>query len=236
MPAHDEAATGRRLIRSRDSGILSTMSRELPGYPFGSVTPYVMTHGGELVVYVSTIAQHTANMLEDPKVSLTVIEHGAGNQQALGRVTVIGDAGAVPERALEAVSTRYFQFVPEAEAYAGTHGFSFFWIEPKRIRFIGGFGQIFWIEAEEWRQPTPEWAAGEQGIIEHMNADHTEALAKMAAHYMGVPADSPRLIAVDPEGTHLRNGEACFYVPFAEPAFERDSVRTAMIELARNAG
>ncbi len=236
MTSQNEAATGRHLIRSVDSGILSTMSRELPGYPFGSVTPYVMTHEGELVVYVSSIAQHTQNMQEDPRVSLTVVEQGAGNQQALGRVTVIGDASAVPELALEAVSKRYFRFFPEAEVYAGTHDFSFYWIAPRRIRYIGGFGQIFWIEAEQWRQPTPEWSAGEQGIIDHMNEDHRDALANMAIQYGNAPAVAPSLIAVDPEGTHLRNGEAVLYVPFPAAAFDMDGVRTAMLQLARNAG
>ena len=83
MISQTEVATGRHLLRSLDSGILSTMSQELPGYPFGSVTPYVMTHEGRLVVYVSSIAQHTRNMQENSKVSLTVVEQGSGNQVTL---------------------------------------------------------------------------------------------------------------------------------------------------------
>ena len=92
-----QAAMARRLLRSVDSGILSTMSLEIPGYPFGSVTPYAMTQEGRVAMYVSEIAQHTRNMRGDPKVCLTVTEgSGAENQQALGRVTVVGDVFEVP--------------------------------------------------------------------------------------------------------------------------------------------
>lgn len=234
MTTEERAATGRRLLRTLESGVLATLSLELPGYPFGSLTPYVLTHEGELALYVSSIAQHTRNMQADPRVSLTVVERGAGNPQALGRVTVVGDASPVPEAALARVSRRYYRFFPEAEAYAETHGFSFFWIEPRRVRFIGGFGQIFWIEAESWRLPTPEWAAGEQGILDHMNQDHADALDRIARRHGATSGGASTLLAVDPEGAHVRTGDDVLYVPFSEPAFDVDAVRAAMVRLARD--
>lgn len=232
-PPTNEAATGRRTLRSLDSGVLASLSLELPGYPFGSLTPYVMTHAGELVLYVSSIAQHTRNMQANPKVSLTVVERAAGNPQALARVTVVGDASPVPEASLAAVSSRYYRLFPESEAYAETHGFSFFWIEPRRIRYIGGFGRIFWIEAEDWRMPTPAWAAEEPGILEHMNADHADALERIAGRAGGAPGAAATLVAVDPEGAHVRAGEATLYVPFREPALDMEAVRAEMVALAR---
>ncbi len=54
--ASTQATAARSLVRSQDSGILSTQSKELPGYPFGSVTPYVMTHTGRVALFVSAIA------------------------------------------------------------------------------------------------------------------------------------------------------------------------------------
>ena len=94
----EQAAAARRLLRCVDSGILSTMSQELSGYPFGSVTPYAMTHEGRVAVYVSGIAQHARNIRLDPKVCLTVTAQRSGseNQQALARVAVVGDAREVP--------------------------------------------------------------------------------------------------------------------------------------------
>ena len=191
----------RALMRARDSGLLSTISRELSGYPFGSVTPYILARAGRCVIYVSSIAQHTHNMLADPRVSLTVPEQGDGDQQALGRVTVVGDAALVPEDALPAVRERYFTFFPTALGHEDTHDFSFYWITPKRVRYIGGFGAIFWIEPDKWAMPTPEWAGNESQIIAHMNDDHADALVAMARHYCAVATDKAELVAVDGEGS-----------------------------------
>ena len=232
-PESDTSALGRRLLRSRDSGVLSTLSRELPGYPFGSVTPYVLTHTGELAFYVSTIAQHTKNLVADPRTSLIALEEGAGNRQALARVTAVGDGTRVPEEALESVAARYFRFFPEAEAYEGSHDFAFFWIRPQRVRYIGGFGKIFWIEEDEWYLAPPAWTAEEQAVLDHMNDDHADAVARMAEG-AGLAGASARLIAIDPEGTHVRSGEGIAYVPFDGPAMDVESLRARMVALARN--
>ena len=71
------------------------MSLDVPGYPFGSVAPYCIDQRGRPIIYISTIAQHTKNILADPRVSLTVVEgDGAsdGDVQARGRLTYIADA------------------------------------------------------------------------------------------------------------------------------------------------
>lgn len=60
-PETENASTARALLRRVDSGVLSTMSVELLGYPFGSITPFVVTHEGRVVIYISEIAQHTKN-------------------------------------------------------------------------------------------------------------------------------------------------------------------------------
>ncbi len=230
----EQAAMARRLLRGIDSGILATMSQELPGYPFGSVTPYAMTHEGRVAVFVSGIAQHTRNMRGDPKVCLTVIEQatGAENQQALGRVTVVGDASAVPADREDAVRERYFGFFPEARHYSQTHDFHLYWLEPRRVRFIRGFGQIFWVEAEEWSVPTPEWSAGEAGIVEHMNSDHGDSVLEIARRQVA-EVEEAELVAVDPEGFHVRADSRLLYIAFPEPCLTSAEVRAGMVQLAR---
>ena len=232
----EQAALARRLLRKVDSGILSTMSVELPGYPFGSVTPYATTHAGRVAVYVSGLAQHTHNMQGDPKVCLTVQETGGGeNQQALARVTVVGDACAVPADQVSAVGERYFNLFPETRSYAGTHDFAFYWIEPRRVRYIGGFGQIFWVEAADWTVPTPQWSADEPGIVEHMNNDHADAVAAIARQHGAGNCEQAELVSLDVEGFHLRADDSLLYVPFAEPCMSTEAVRAGMVQLARAA-
>ncbi len=229
------AATARGLLRRVDAGILSTMSVELPGYPFGSVTPFVTTHEGRAAIYVSEIAQHTHNMRADAKVCLTVTEDGGpGNQQALGRVTVIGDAREVPAADEAAVAGRYFRFFPEARGYAGTHAFRFFWIEPVRVRYIGGFGRIFWVDPEDWILPTPEWAPDEDSIVAHMNDDHAASVVHIARQHGASDSDAT-LVALDSEGFHLRAGATVRYVPFSRVCTTSEDVRAAFIELSRAA-
>ena len=230
----EPSATARRLLRSVDSGILSTLSVELEGYPFGSVTPYVLTHEGQIVVYVSSIAQHTVNMLRDPRVCLTVMARGEGNQQALGRATAVGDATVVDPESQAAAAQRYFSLFPEAASYAQTHEFLFFGILPKRVRYIGGFGQICWIEADDWAVPAAKWVEEESRIVEHMNDDHSEALINIVRHSCAHTADKVQMLGLDPEGFHVRADSVIHYLPFEAPCLTSEAVHTAMVKLARD--
>lgn len=238
--ASEQATMARRLVRTMDGGILSTISVDVPGYPFGSVTPYVTTHEGRAVIYVSSIAQHTKNMLADPRVCLTIASEPkqGRNRQALGRVTLVGDAMLVPEGDVEAAGERYFSFFPESRAYAGTHNFSFYWIEPRRIRHIAGFGQIFWVERDDWLQPSPDWKKGEAGIVEHMNEDHGDALRTIAASLLGMDWSEPKsaeLVAVDPEGFHVKTEGGILYGSFDQTCQSTDDVRQAFIRQVKQA-
>ena len=49
-----------------------------PRYPFGSIAPYTLNHDGEPIILISTIAQHTRNIKENNKVSLTVFDPARG--------------------------------------------------------------------------------------------------------------------------------------------------------------
>ncbi len=232
----EEGAIARKLLRQQDFGVLSSMSLELPGYPFGSVTPYVLTRCGRPVVYVSHIAQHTANMAADARTCLTVVETSVGNQQAVGRVTLLGDASEVPAEQQAEVAERYFAFFPEAREYGSAHAFQFVWLETKRVRYIGGFGKIFWIEQEAWSVPRPEWAAQEGSIIEHMNSDHRESLGTIAKSISGTQPSEVLMLASDVEGFHLRADDLVLYAAYPAPAWSLDEVRAAMIQLARGSG
>ena len=222
------AVLARQLLRETSSGVLSTMSQELPGYPFGSVTPFVLTLEATPVVYVSAIAQHTGNMQADPRVCLTVRAEGQNDAQAAGRVTVVGDARELSAEASASLEARYFALFPDANAYRETHDFSFYAIEPRRIRYIGGFGKIFWVESEDWRLPRPGWADEETSVVAHMNQDHRDALVKISGQ-----SEPAELVTIDGEGCHLRIGNTIRYIPFPEVCITVESLRSTMIALAK---
>lgn len=132
------------------SGVLSTTSVAVEGYPFGSVVPYVTTPSGAPVIYVSTIAQHTKNLSADPRACLTVVEPDTPDAQAGSRISLLADGAVAADDERAAVAELYFARFPSSRSYERTHGFAFWVLTPRRVRFIGGFGKIHWIEPADW--------------------------------------------------------------------------------------
>lgn len=224
----------RSLMLSECQGVLSTHSVEEPGYPFGSVTPYCPDRAGRPLILISRIAQHTKNILADPKVSLTVIERDQADVQANGRVTYLGQAEPLPADDKDA-SERYYRFFPEARDYHKTHDFDFYRLEFHRVRFIAGFGQIHWVEREAFLRANPFGPDAESEAITHMNQDHAEALR----HYCragGVPLtehDAPVMVGVDAEGFNLLLNQRVHRFAFGEPVDTLSALREALSRMAR---
>ena len=226
----NESDIARRLLLQQSFGVLSTISSDVPGYPFGSVAPYCVDQQCRPVLYISTIAQHTRNILSDPRVSLTVLDGNGGSDdvQARGRLTYIGDARRVGNEEVD-IRDRYFRYFPSSRQYEQTHDFEFFRIEPVRIRFIGGFGRIYWLEASQFLIPNPFSPSQELGIIQHMNRDHSDAIK----HYMG--GDSAEMIGIDDQGFDVLKSGGKVRVFFQTPIHNMDEARRALIAMAKQA-
>jgi putative heme iron utilization protein len=221
----------RSLLLEESFGVLSTISVDLPGYPFGSVTPYCTDRQCLPIVYISYIAQHTKNIVADPRVSLTVVErseNGASDDvQAQGRVTCIANAKEIPSSDTADVRDRYFRYFPSARQYERTHFFAFFRLELVRVRFIGGFGQIFWVEPGEFMTDNPFPPAAEAKIIQHMNKDHAEALSR----YVG--GGTAEMAGIDAEGFDVLKAGRKIRIPFSSPVSSMEEARQALVEMAR---
>jgi putative heme iron utilization protein len=220
----------RELLLEQSFGILSTISQDVPGFPFGSVTPYCVDDDCRPILYISTIAQHTKNILADSRVSLTVIEADdeSDDVQSRGRVTYI--AKAVPVReSLEDIRARYVRYFPTAAAYDQTHDFSFFRLDPVRIRFIGGFGKIFWVEANEFTLKNPFSPEQQVRVLTHMNNDHHDALR----HYCG--GGDAVMVGIDSEGFDvlLESGRKRRFA-FDSPIHTMEEARQALVAMAKH--
>jgi putative heme iron utilization protein len=229
----ERASTARRLLHHQSTGVLSTISIDVEGYPFGSIAPYALDHDGRPAMLISDIAQHTKNIKRDARVSLTVFDRYAADPQAGGRLTWIGDAEPVdPDDA--AVRDRYLRFFPASASYFEMHDFSFYRICLRRARFIGGFGQIFWIEPGDMLVENP-FRASERGICEHMNEDHQQALAHYCRTLGGFePAGAVAMAGIDSEGFDVLAGERRLRVDFDAPIHTPDEARAALVRLARS--
>ena len=225
--------TASEFLRAGRYGVLATQSRSLPGYPFGSITPYVLSAAGEPVIYISTLAEHTKNIGTDPRVSLTVFDPAdAADPQAGARLTLLGEACALATDPAGAIAERYYRFFPAARAYAGTHDFSFYALRPVRLRYIGGFGKIGWIEPHEIDLSNP-LADAEAGIALHMNNDHADALRTYCQHFFGRDAQQVTLVGADADGVDLLADGTALRLPFATRATDSTALRQRLIELLR---
>ena len=223
----------RQLMRAQHSGILSTISVSVSGYPFGSVTPFMLTGNGDLVIYASDIAQHARNIKADPKVSICINDGAQEDSQASARVTVLGlaEADSVSDADIE----RYYRLFPQARAYVKAHDFRFYTIKTKRVRYIGGFGEIYWFAEDAWRNSFVDMSASENGAIEHMHDDHMDALQAIYADITGQHADSPQMLSIFQEGFHLSAGDKSWFVPYHQELAQPGDLRKAMVELTQHA-
>lgn len=157
-----ELAPVLNLLHSAPASTLATQSIQMPGYPYATVVPNVLDEQHRPILLISALAEHTKNLLADPKVSISVNESGITNVQDGQRLTLVGDAERFePDQAL---ITRYLRYVPAAEQYL-TLDFMFFRIIPKRLRYIGGVGNMGWVEAEAFDTATSLSLADEAALL-----------------------------------------------------------------------
>lgn len=118
----------------------------MPGYPYATVLPNVLDQGHRPVLLVSALAEHSKNILSDPRVSISLTEPRIDKVQEGARLTLVGDAERFDADAL--MRERYLRYEPEAEQYL-LLDFMFFRILPRRLRYIGGVGKMGWLEAAD---------------------------------------------------------------------------------------
>lgn len=133
------------LLHGAPALTLATQSLQMPGYPYATVVPNVLDEEHRPILLISALAEHTKNLLSDPRVSISVTESGLANVQDGQRLTLVGDAERCEPGA--DLKARYLRYVPAAERYL-VLDFMFFRILPRRLRYIGGLGKMGWVAAE----------------------------------------------------------------------------------------
>ena len=221
--------TARRFVRAHQSGVLSTISQRVEGFPFGSVAPFMLDQTGCPVILISTLAEHTKNIDADPRVSL-IVQPYSPDMQIAGRVTLLGRARRLDDKS--ALGPRYLRFHPQAESYFAMHDFHFYRIEPVRVRFIGGFGKIHWVEPAQYLLPDTALTAQENDILDHMNADHADTLRAYCRQVHGLETPQATMIGIDPDGFDVRAKAQILRFDFDVAVMDAQQARRALIELA----
>ena len=233
----------RTLLRQSELGVLSTHSKSCEGFPFGSVSTYLSTHTGDIIFYISDLAQHTRNIHHDSRMCLTVFAGSEVEQSralddpnAGARLSILGHARQIDEFGGQKYAERFFTLYPQSRGYQNTHDFEFYKLSCERVRFIGGFGDIHWISKEDWLLSEPEWAGNEQSMVDHMNEDHVDAMQLICEHHFGFVPDDAQMLTINPDGCFIKcDSGKPLYVAFEQTANSSQDVRKALVKLTNNA-
>src|SRR5262252_6852794 len=206
VPEPSFAERARTLMHLGRIGSLSTLSRRQPGFPFGSLMPYAIDGQGRPIFLISTMAMHTQNLLADPRASLFVTEPGAsGDPLGSSRVTLIGTVSRIPESELAVARAAYLTRYPDSKYWVDFEDFFFYRMDVVDVYYVGGFGVMGWVAASEYSQAQSDPLVDHKSdILQHMNADHKDALILLAKRFAGIEAQEAEIISIDRLGFNLR--------------------------------
>jgi len=225
-PDHGFAA--RCLFRAAAASTLATQG---DGQPFASLVTHAMVPDGALLLWLSTLSQHTRQLAREPRCALMAQgQPTSANPQTAPRATITGLAEQIEDPALKA---RWLARHPYAALYADFGDFGLWRVVPQSGLLVGGFAAAHRLRQADLAPDATAvaaLAAAEAEIIAHVNADHPETLALLAGSDAGW-----RMVALDGDGFDMAAGDLLQRHAFAKPVTDADGVRRALILAARAA-
>ena len=220
----------RQLIRAADRATLAT---NLAGenWPYASFVMVACDFSAAPLLLISDLAEHTKNITRDSRASL-LFEATAGLETPLTglRATVLGRLELCADDALLA---RYARRHPDAAGYLEFTDFNLYRLRPERIHMVAGFGAIDWFDADSilFSDDTADLARAEGDVVDHMNADHADAVTLYAEKLLGLPGTGWIMTGIDPEGCDLRLDGLCARLEFDDSIADPTSARAMLVGL-----
>ena len=233
----DSIKVTRSLLRRSRQGALATLMTVI-GDPYCSLVNVASHPDGSPILLLSRLAIHTKNILADGRVSLMLDERVAGDPLEGARIMLAGQAEEAGAGDLEVIRRRYLNVHPSAEVFADFKDFSFFRIRPAGVHLVAGFGRIVDLKPEQFLTDISDAGAlleAEQGAIEHMNADHREAMNLYATRLLGASPADWRCTGCDPDGLDMQAGTHALRLDFPRRIVAPVELRQMLKELADKA-
>jgi putative heme iron utilization protein len=234
----DPAGLVRSLLRRSRQGALATLM-------VGSGDPYcslvnVATHpDGSPILLISRLAVHTRNILADSRVSLMLDERTGGDPLEGSRIMLNGRAEQAAGSELEILRRRYLKAHPSAEAFVDFEDFSFFRIKPSGTHLVAGFGRIVDLKPEQFLTDVSgaeTLLEAEQGAVDHLNADHRDAINLYATRLLGADDAAEWLCSgCDPDGLDLQAANKNLRLDFPQRVTGPGELRKMLVRLADQA-
>jgi putative heme iron utilization protein len=235
----DAIRWAKTLVRTARSAVIATLEPGT-GRPLATRVGISTDIDGAPVIFVSSLAAHTPALQADGRCSVLFGETGKGDPMAHARITVHADAREVAKDSEEhkRIAWRYMAHQPKARLYAELPDFRYFRLEPVKASLNGGFGKAYGLTGEQiltQSEVTAELAAAEVGAVEHMNFDHSDAIALYARYYAKAADGNWTMIGVDAEGMELALGDDVRRVFFETPLASAKDMHMTMVRMAGEA-
>src|ERR1700681_3657508 len=233
----DPAKLARSLLRRSRQGALATLMAG-SGDPYCSLVNVASHVDGAPILLISRLALHTKNILGDSRVSLMLDERAEGDPLEGSRIMLAGRAEEAGAGDLEIWRRRYLNAHPTAEVFVNFKDFSFFRIRPAAAHLVAGFGRIVDLKPEQFLTDISDAAPlleAEQGAIDHMNADHRDAMNLYATKLLGADAADWGCTGCDPDGIDMQSGAKTLRLDFPRRIVTPAALRQMLKEFADQA-
>jgi putative heme iron utilization protein len=227
----------RSLLRRSRQGALATLMPD-GGDPYCSLVNVASAWDGSPILLISRLALHTRNILGDPRVSLMLDERAHGDPLEGARIMLAGRAEETESVDEPVFRRRYLNAHPSAEVFVNFKDFSFFRIRPAAAHLVAGFGRIVDLTPAQFLTDISDTDAlleAERGAIEHMNADHREAMNLYATKLLGAEQADWRCTGCDPDGMDMQAGAQTLRLEFPERVTDATGLRKMLVRLAGEA-
>src|ERR1700745_979415 len=241
IPEPSFAERARTLLYLGRIGSLSTLSRQQPGFPFGSVMPYGLDDRGRPIFLISTMAMHTHTHQADSRASLLVTQPDTScDPLGASRVTLMGNVLTIPEPEVPEARKLYLARYANSQYWVDFEDFSFYRMDVVDVYYVGGFGVMGWVSDSDYEHAKPDPLADATGeIIQHMNADHKDALILLARAFARIESQEATMIAVDRLGFHARlktqEGMRGARIAFLREVSNLAETRKVLVEMVQQA-
>jgi len=227
-------AVAKELLRVTRAGALATIDRNT-GHPFSSLVNVATDADGSPLILVSRLSTHTANIEVDPRASVLLASTGKGDPLAHPRLTVLGTFAEVKRDAPDAprVRWRFLSRHPKSKLYAGFGDFTFWRLRVVSAHLNGGFARAADLKADDIitsLEDAAEIVEIEESAVQHMNADHPDAVRLYATKLLGEADGAWEVTGVDPDGLDLALGDGIARIPFAERVTSGLALRKTLAE------
>jgi heme iron utilization protein len=233
----DAAKLARSLLRRSRQGALATLMAN-SGDPYCSLVNVASHPDGAPILLISRLALHTKNILADARVSLMLDERAQGDPLEGSRIMLAGRAEEAGEDEAAILRQRYLNAHPSAEVFVNFKDFSFFRVRPTAAHLVAGFGRIVDLKPEQFLTDISDAASlleAEQGAIDHMNADHRDAMNLYATRLLGAEPAEWRCTGCDPDGIDMQAGPATLRLDFPHRIVTPAALRQILKQLADQA-